>query len=150
METSLKAQIEQDFLTAYKAKEETKVSVLRLLKSAIANAEIAAKADLSDDDIVKILYKEIKQREDSVSEYSKVGREESAEKEQAEIDLIKPYLPAQLDNAEIEKIVDRIIAETGATSPKEMGLVMSRVMSETGSGASGAAVSAIVKNKLLS
>jgi len=147
---NIKAQIEQDFLTAYKAKAEIKVSVLRLLKSAIANAEIAAKKELSDDEVVKILYKEIKQREDSVSEYSKVGRKESADKEQEEIDLIKPYLPAQLDDAEIEKIVDRVIAETGATSPKEMGLVMSRVMSEAGSGASGSTVSAIVKNKLLS
>lgn len=145
---SIKDQIEQDFIGAYKAREEARVSLLRLLKSAIKNAEIETGKSLSDDDIVKILFKEIKQREDSITEYTKVDRNESAKKEQDEINLIKFYLPSQLDTTEIEKIVDKIIAETKADGLKDMGKVMNQVMSVIGSKANGSAVSAIVKNKL--
>ena len=146
---SIKSQIEQDFIIAYKAKEETRVSLLRLLKSAIKNAEIRAKRGLDDDETTKILYKEIKQRQDSISEYSKVGRGDLAQKEKDEIELIKIYLPSQLEEREIEKIVDQVIAEINASGPKDMGAVMNGVMSKVGSQASGSVVSATVKKKLL-
>lgn len=145
---NLKQQIEKDFIEAYKAKEENKVSVLRLIKSSIKNTEINEKHELDDEAVMKILKKEIKQREDSISEYEKAGRSELAQKESAEAELIKAYLPEQLSLEETKQIVTDIISELGATNMADMGKVIGQVMQKAGAKVDGSKVSILVKEVL--
>lgn len=144
---TLKSQLEQDFLTAYKAHEEVKVSVLRMLKSAIKNAEINAKGELSDEEVIKILRKEIKQRDEAIENYKKGNRDDLVAKDQAEIDLINPYLPAQMSEDEIEKIAVATITEMSA-GLADMGKVIGAVMQKTGGNADGALVAQLVRKNL--
>jgi uncharacterized protein YqeY len=144
----LKSQIDKDFLEAYKAKDEAKVSVLRMLKSAIKNSEIAEKKTLTDEEILRVLKKEVKQRTDSVSEYTKAGRADLAEKEEKEINVIKNYLPAELSDEEISNIVEQAISETGASEIKDMGKVIALVMQKSQGAADGAKVANLVRTKL--
>lgn len=145
---SLKEQINQDFLNAYKNKDEAKSSLLRLLKSSIQNAEIAKKGELSDEEIFKLLQKEIKQRQEAIVEYKKGGREDLVNKDQAEIDLLKAYLPAELSDSELEQIVNEAIKNTGASGQTDFGKVMGATMPKIAGKASGDRVSQMVKSKL--
>lgn len=145
---SLVDKINIDFITAMKSKDETKVSVLRLLKSALQNYQIAEQKELSDDDIIKVIQKEIKQRKDSISTYETGGRLELADKEKAEIEVLAKYMPQQLSNEELTEIVEKAIAETGATSEADIGKVMGRVMPQVAGQADGGQVSAKVKELL--
>jgi uncharacterized protein YqeY len=145
---SLKEKIESDFISAYKAHDEQKVSVLRLLKSAIKNSEINEKHDLNDDEIIKILRKEVKQRQDAIVEYTKGNRLDLVDKDKSEIGLLDVYLPAQIDKAQIETIVERIISDLGALGPSDMGKVIGAAMKEIGNQSDGSVVSQIVREKL--
>lgn len=145
---SLKEKIESDFISAYKAHDEQKVSVLRLLKSAIKNSEINEKHDLSDDEVIKILRKEVKQRQDAIVEYTKGGRLDLVDKDNEEIELINVYLPAQMDKTQIESIVLKVISELGASGQSDMGRVIGAAMKEIGSQSDGSTVSQIVREKL--
>lgn len=145
---SLNDKINDDFVTAMKSKDETKVSVLRLLKSALQNYQIAEQKELSDDDIIKVIQKEIKQRKDSISTYETGGRSELADKEKAEIEVLTKYMPQQLSNEELTEIVEKAIAETGATSEADIGKVMGRVMPQVAGRADGGQVSAKAKELL--
>ncbi len=147
---SLKENLEKDFIEAYKAHEEMRISVLRMVKSSIKNAEINLKKVLSDDDIIKILRREIKQREESIDGYRKGGREELVPKDEAEIKIIETYLPAQMSEADLEKIVSETISALGASQMSDMGRVIGAVMARVGSNADGSTVSALVKQKLSS
>lgn len=141
--------IEQDYLEAYKAKNEPVVLLLRQLKSAITAAEIANnRQELSEEDIVRILKSEVKKRKDSIVLYLQGGRQELAEKEQREISLIKNYLPEEVSEDVIREKVKKVIAETGASSVADMGKVIGAVMKEVGSAADGTTVSTIVKEEL--
>lgn len=120
----MRAKIMNDIKTAMKAGEKPKVATLRLIQAAIQSAEIEKKSDLSEADVIQVMTKMVKQRRDSIEQYSNAGRPELAANEQAEIDIIETYLPKQMSDDEIAAAVDEAIAETGASSPKDMGKVM--------------------------
>ena len=145
---NLTEQINQDFLIAYKSKDEAKSSVLRLLKSSIQNAEIAKKDELIDDEIFKLIQKEIKQRQDAIVEYKKGNREDLATKDETEISILKSYLPSELSDEELEQIVSETIATVGAQSQADFGKVMGAVMPKVTGRATGDRVSATVKKHL--
>jgi len=145
---SLKAQIESDFLTAYKAGETAKVSILRMVKSAIKNAEISAKSELADPEIIKILRREVKQRQESIVEFEKGHRNDLVASNQDEIEIINAYLPAQISTENIEKVVDGVIAELNATASADFGKVIGAVMKKINGDADGSLVASIIKTKL--
>ncbi|MBI1761150.1 MAG: GatB/YqeY domain-containing protein [Acidobacteria bacterium] len=141
--------INRDITTAMKAKEAARLSTLRMVKTALKNREIDKMAALTDDEALKILQSLVKQRRDSVEQYTQGGRPELAAKEAAEIKMIEAYLPAALDEAAIAGIVEATITELGATSAKEMGQVMKAVMVKlAGQTADGKVVSQLVKARL--
>ncbi len=146
---SLKEQIVADMTAAMKAKDAARTSTLRMLKAAIVNREIEKGGALDDEELSKLLRSQVKQRRDSVDQYQKGGRQDLAEKEMAEIAVIEGYLPQAASNDEIEQAVASAIAETGATSMKEMGTVMKAAMVHlAGKNPDGRAVSETVKKKL--
>ncbi|MDO8444087.1 MAG: GatB/YqeY domain-containing protein [bacterium] len=144
----LKQQIESDFLSAYKSRDDSKVSVLRLLKSAIKNAEINTKSELPEPEIIKILRREVKQREESIFEFEKGGRSDLVSSNQDEIKIINAYLPAQIGEDQIKVIVNEVIAGLNPSGPADFGRVMGAVMKKVGTDADGATVAAIIKKSL--
>ncbi|MCF6312109.1 MAG: GatB/YqeY domain-containing protein [Verrucomicrobiales bacterium] len=125
--SELNQQIGEDLKDAMRAKDATSLMVLRALKSAIKYAAIekgGADAELDEVEALAVIRKQIKQRQDSVEEYKKGGRDELVEKESAEIEVLEKYLPAALAEDEVNAMIDASIAEVGATSRKEMGTVM--------------------------
>src|SRR5215208_2931131 len=121
---SLKERITGDMTAAMKSKDAARLSTLRMVKAAVQNREIEKGGELSEEELTKALQSLVKQRRDSVEQYEKAGRAELAAKERAEIDVIGEYLPRAASRAEIEQAVGEAIAETGASSAKEMGAVM--------------------------
>ncbi len=142
-------QINNDFVAAMKEKNEAKVSVLRMLKSALQNYQIAEKKELSDEDVAKVIQKEIKQRKDSIATYESGNRKELADKEKVEIEILSAYMPQQLSGDELKIIVQSAIEETGATSSADIGKVMGKVMPGVVGRADGGQVSACVKELLV-
>jgi uncharacterized protein YqeY len=146
---SLKERIVKDMTAAMKSREAARLSTLRMVKAAVQNREIEKGEPLTDDETAKLLQSLVKQRRDSVEQYEKAGRAELAEKERAEIAVIEEYLPQAASREEIERAVSEAIAETGATSLKEMGAVMKAAMSRlAGRNADGRTVNEMVKQKL--
>lgn len=146
---SLKQQILDDTKTAMKAKDMDRVSTLRFLTAAVKNKEIEVRPnELTDEDVLSVLRKSVKQRQDAIEQFRAAQREDLASKEQAELVIIEGYLPQQLSADVIEKIVKEAIAETGATSMKDMGGVMKVVMAKTQGAADNKVVSEIVKKSL--
>jgi hypothetical protein len=141
--------INEDLKTAMKNKDAGRLSTLRMMKTALKNREIDKMAALTDDEAIKTLQSLVKQRRDSIEQYQQAGRTELADKEAAEIKIIEEYMPAALDEAAITRVVEETIAETGASSMKEMGAVMKAVMAKlAGQTVNGKAVNQIVKAKL--
>src|SRR5678816_2514155 len=120
--------INQDLTTAMKAREELKLSTLRMVKAALKNREIEKMAPLDDAESIKALQSMVKQRRDSAQQYRDAGRNDLAEKEEGEISIIESYLPAALDDAAIDRIVTEALTQVGATGPKDMGKAMKAVM----------------------
>ncbi len=146
---SLKERITNDMTAAMKAKDAARLSTLRMVKAAFMNRQIEKGDELTDDEMSKMLRSLVKQRRDSVEQYEKAGRAELAAKESAEIAVIEGYLPQAATREEIEKVVAEVIAETGATSMKEMGAVMKAVQTRLADrNADGRTVSEVVKSKL--
>src|SRR6201991_917802 len=146
---SLKERITGDMTAAMKSKEAARLSTLRMVKAAVQNREIEKGGELTDEELTKLLQSLVKQRRDSVEQYEKAGRAELAEKEQAEIAFIEEYLPQAASREEIERAVSEAVAETGASSMKEMGAVMKAALARlAGRNADGRTVSEIVKSKL--
>jgi uncharacterized protein YqeY len=146
---SLKERITSDMTAAMKSKAAARLSTLRMVKAAAQNREIEKGGELSDEELTKLLQSLVKQRRDSVEQYEKAGRAELAEKERAEIAVIEEYLPRAASREEIERAVEEAVAETGASSMKEMGAVMKAALARlAGRNADGRAVSEIVKSKL--
>jgi uncharacterized protein YqeY len=145
----LKDQIIADMTAAMKAKDAARTSTLRMLKAAIVNREKDKGGTVDDEEVAKLLRSQVKQRRDSVEQYQKGGRQELADKEQSEIVIIEAYLPQAASHEEIDLAVAAAIAETGASSIKEMGAVMKATMAQlAGKNADGKAVSEAVKAKL--
>lgn len=149
---SLKDKITADITAAMKAKDADRLSVLRMAKAALMNEQNKKGADyeLSDEETAKTLQSLVKQRKDSIEQYEKAGRSELAEKEKSELVVLEYYLPQAATKEEIETAVSEAISETGASSMKEMGLVMKAAQTKlAGKTADGRLVSEIVKSKLL-
>ena len=144
----LKATLQKDQIKAMKAGEKKRLQVIRLMMSAIKQIEVDSRKDLSDDDIIAVLGKMLKQRRDSYTQYTDAGRTDLAEQEAFEITLIEEYMPEALSDDEVAAIIDEIIASTGASSPKDMGKVMGQLKSKLQGSADMAAASALVKQKL--
>lgn len=146
---SLRERITSDMTAAMKSKDASRLSTLRMVKAAVQNREIEKGGELSDEELTKALQSLVKQRRDSVEQYEKAGRAELAEKERAEIAVIEEYLPQAASREEIERAVAEAVAETGASSMKEMGAVMRATQARlAGRNADGRTVSEIVKSKL--
>lgn len=146
---SLKQRITTDLTAAMKAKDAERTSTLRMVKAAVMNKEIEKGGELTEEELAKAFQSLVKQRRDSVEQYEKAGREELAAKERAEIAIIEEYLPQSASHEEIERAVAEAMAETGASSMKEMGAVMRAVQGRlAGRSADGRTVSEIVKAKL--
>jgi len=140
--------LQNEMKVAMKNKDRDRLSTIRMLISEIKKVQIDTKKDLSDEEIVKILQKYAKQRKDAIEQYKSAGREDLVEKEEKELKIVKEFLPEQLSENEIEKLVDETIQELNASSMKDMGKVMKAVMQKISGRAEGSIVSQIVKNKL--
>ncbi len=141
-------QIQSDLKNAQLARDEVKVSTLRLLLSEIHNVEIQKGAGIADEDVVLVLTREAKKRKEAAAGFRIGNREESALKEEAELKILQEYLPAEMDSGELTKIVQGTITEVGATSMSDMGKVMSAVMRKVKGQADGGTISALVREKL--
>ena len=146
---SLKERIVSDLTAAMKAKDAPRLSALRMVKASVMNREIEKGGELSDEEMTKTLQSLVKQRRDSIEQYEKAGRQELADKEHAEIEVIEAYLPQAATREEIELAVKDAIGETGASSMRDMGAVMKAAQARlSGRNADGRTVSEIVKAKL--
>ena len=146
---SLSKQIVSDLTASMKAQDAARTSTLRMVKAAMMNRQIEKGSELDDDDLQKLLRSLVKQRRDSIEQYEKAGRQELVDKEKAEIAVIEAYLPQAASAEEIEQAVAAAIAETGASSMKDMGKVMKATQAAlAGKNADGKTVSEIVKAKL--
>jgi hypothetical protein len=146
---SLREQITGDLTTAMKAKDAARLSTLRMVKAALQNREIEKGSALDEEEMSKLLRSMLKQRQDSIEQFEKGGRQDLVEKERAEVAIIEAYLPQPASREEIGQAVAAAIAETGATSIKEMGTVMKAAQAQlAGKNADGRTVSEIVKASL--
>lgn len=146
---SLKDKIISDMTAAMKAKDAARLSTLRMVKAGMMNRQIEKGNELDDDEVSKLLRSLVKQRRDSIEQYEKAGRQDLADKENAEVDVIEAYLPQAASAEEIEQAVTAAIAATGAASIKDMGKVMKAAQAAlAGKNADGRMVSEMVKGKL--
>ena len=148
---SIPEQIQKDITTAMKAREEARLSALRMIKTALKNREIEKMAPLDDNEALKVLSTLIKQRKESAEQFRNGGRNEMADKEEAEITLIETYMPKAASEEQIVAGVRAVIAEMGSPSMKDMGTVMKQVMTRfqgAGERVDGKQVSDIVKREL--
>ncbi len=144
----LKQRIQDDMKAAMKAGDKPRLAVIRLIMAAIKQREVDERVELNDEQVLAVLDKMVKQRRDSIKQYSDAGRDDLASAEQAEVEIIQTYLPEALGEDEIAAIVEQAIAETGASSMKDMGKVMGKVKPQVQGRADMGAVSALVKQKL--
>lgn len=144
----LKERLLQDFKEAMKEKNELKKNTIVMVRAAILQIEKDTQKELNDDAILEILAKEIKKRKDSLEDIEKSGREDLIKQVNDEMAIIKAYLPEELSMEELEKIIEEVIAETGATSMKDMGKVMQAAKAKTAGRADNKVINEIVKKKL--
>lgn len=147
-DTGLAVRIDSDLIGALKSRDETTIATLRLLKSAAKNQEVAKRRPLSDDEYGDVIRQQVKMRRDAASEYDKADRPELAQQERAELAVLQQYLPAQLDADAIREVVQRVIDETGATNPGDLGKVMGASMRELRGKADGAVIRATAQELL--
>lgn len=145
---SLKQDIEQEYIVAFKAKNEIAINTFRMLKTAIKNKEIALGSEADDNLITEVIAKEVKTRKESAEEFKKANRPELAQKEEAEIAILAKFLPEQLGEEKISEIVKQAITKINATGPQDMGRVMKEIMPQVKGKADGATVSKIVQSSL--
>ncbi|MCK6462365.1 MAG: GatB/YqeY domain-containing protein [Candidatus Pacebacteria bacterium] len=159
---TLKEKIKADFKEAFKAKEEVKLSVLKMVNAAIGNAEIEKRAkiiksggeateaavSLNDEEVLRVVSREIKKRKDSIEIYEKAGRAELAEREKAEASVLSAYMPEQLGESEVRELAKKSVEQSGAKGEKEIGKVMAILMPQVKGKADGATVTRIVKELL--
>ena len=148
---SLVAQIDAELKKAMLAREAEKLSVLRMLKSSVKYAAIekgGADSVPSDADVIAVVRKEVKKREDSITSFAEAGRTDLADKEKAELEFLRVYLPAQMAEEKVEALVKEAIAETGATSKAQMGLVMKAAQAKAAGQVDGKTLSTVVQRLL--
>ena len=145
---SLVEQINEDVKTAMKNQDKEKLNVIRMVKSALQMAKINAKHDLSDEEAIDVIDKQIKMRNDSIDEFGKAGREDLVKQYQSEVDILKTYMPEQLSKEEVEKIIEEAFKEINPTSPKQMGLIMKTVTPKVKGRYDMKEISTLIKDKL--
>lgn len=145
---SLSEKISADTKEAMKARDKSRVTALRMLRSALGNEQIQLGHELSEDEEIAALRRQLKQREESAEAYREAGRAEQAESEETEAEVIRGYLPAPMPREELEGIADRAIEETGATGMKDMGNVMTRAKELSENRAEGKELSTVVRERL--
>jgi len=146
--SDLKKKLQEDLKTAMREKDSFKRDTIRFLMSAIKQVEVDSRKELSDEDIIKIIQKSIKQREESAVQYKEAGREDLYDKETKEAEILKSYLPKQLSDEELEAEVKKIIEEVGATSLKDMGKIMGVATKKLAGVADGKRINQMVKKIL--
>jgi hypothetical protein len=144
----LKTRLGEDYRTALRAGDKLKVSVVRLLTALIKNREVEKRAALTDDEILQAVTSSCKQRQEAILQYRQGGRQDLVDKETAELAILRAYLPAPLGPEELRALAQAAIREAQATSPKEMGKVMTLLMPQVTGRADGKAVSALVRELL--
>ncbi len=150
---TLVERVTQDLTAAMKSQDAPRTSALRMAKAALKNREIDKRSALDDAEAVRVLQGLVKQREDSIFQFRKANRPELVQKEQAELDVLRAYLPEEASEAEIEKAVETAVAETGASSAKDIGRAMKAALAELGKAgkpADGKRVNDAVRRRLAS
>ena len=145
---SLQEEISAALKDAMRARDEAKMSTLRLVLTAIKKREKEARSLLEDQEVVSVITSQMKQRRESIEQYRKAGREDLAQTEENELQILQGYMPEQVSEEEISNTLDEIIAEVGAVSMKDMGKVMKAAMARLAGKAEGGAINAMVKAKL--
>lgn len=138
----------KDMTAAMKNQEKFELSVLRMLKSALQMEKISLKHDLSDDEATAVIKRQVKQRKDSMTEYEKYGKTEEVENLKKEIEVLSKYLPEEVSEEQINKVLDEIFNELKPESMKDMGRVMKEATTRLGAGADGSLISKLVKERL--
>lgn len=144
----LEEKLKKQIVEAMKAKNEIRLSTLKMLSSELHNARIEKMGDLTDDDEIKVIQKEVKKRKDAIEAYVKGGRQELVERETAELAVLEELAPEEMSREEVEKLVQEVVVEVGASSMTDMGRVMSAVMAKVAGRADGKVVSELVREKL--
>lgn len=147
---SLSERIEKDYVTAFKAKKTDEVAVLRMLKAAVKNKQVDLRRELTDNEILDVLAKQVKQRLESIDQFRAAGRIDLAEIEEREHLILRTYLPTALSSTELEEAVDLTIQTLGASGMKDMGKVMNAILGEHAGRVDGKELSALVRAKLSS
>ncbi|WP_017186149.1 GatB/YqeY domain-containing protein [Alkalibacillus haloalkaliphilus] len=145
---SLLDRLNEDMKQAMRKKEKDKLTVIRAIKSSLQNEAISKNEELTEDDELQVLTREVKQRKDSLQEFKDASREDLVEKTERELALIETYLPKQLSDEELHQIIEKTIQEVGATSKQQMGKVMSAVMPKVKGKADGSKVNQFVLKQL--
>lgn len=145
---SLKQKLQEDLKTSMKNKDTLRKSVITLIRSSIKQIEVDKRIELNDEDIIDIISKQLKQRNDSLEQFLEAGREDLVEETRSEIQVLKEYLPQQLSEQELNEIVKQTISEVGATSIKDMGKIMSVIRPKTKGRADGKLINKLVKENL--
>ncbi len=145
---SIRDDIARDTKEAMKSRDRSRVEALRMLSSALKNAEIEEGRSLDEEEETAILRRQLKQREESAEAFRKAGREEQAQAEETEAEIVRGYLPAPLSDEEMKRIIEEAIEETGATSMRDMGAVMGRANVLAGNQADGRRLSALARDRL--
>jgi uncharacterized protein YqeY len=147
-ETSLKARVHDEMTAAMRSGDKVRLGALRMLAAAITNREKDVLHELTDDEVGEVAGREVKKRAESIEAFEAGGREDLAERERAEREVLRPYAPEQLDEAAVDALIDEALASTGATSVKEMGKVMGVVMGRAKGTVDGAVVQRKVRERL--
>ncbi|MDD9268675.1 GatB/YqeY domain-containing protein [Paenibacillus sp. GCM10023248] len=145
---SLSDRLNEDMKQAMKSQDKFKLSVIRMVRSTIKNAEIELKRALDDNEVLDVLTREIKQRKDSLQEFSKAGRDDLADNLKAELTILTEYMPQQLSEEEVKAIVQQTIQQIGASSKADMGKVMTALMPQVKGRADGKLVNQLVQQLL--
>ena len=144
----LKEKLLEDMKVSMREKNNVRKNVIQMVRAAILQVEKDKQVELNDEQIIEVIAKEAKKRKDSLPDYEKSGREDLISQVKEEIEILAEYLPKPLSREELEKIVEEVISTTGATSMKEMGIVMKSVKEKVGAAADGKTINEIVKQKL--
>jgi uncharacterized protein YqeY len=146
--SAVKGQIQEDMKTAMRTQDKERLGVIRLILAALKQREVDERIVLADEHVFAILDKMLKQRRESITQYEAANRQDLADKEKFEVQIIQAYLPSQLSSAEIETLIESAVKETGAASVRDMGKVMNILKPQVQGRADVAAVSAQVKDRL--
>ena len=144
----LREKLAEEMKTAMKARDELRLSTIRLVRSAVKNRDIEVKRELDDREIIEVIATLVKQRRESIRLYNEAGRRDLADKEEKEVGILLDFLPQQLTHAELSDLVDRAISETGAQGARDMGKVMKALTPHVAGRADGKEVSNVVREKL--